>query len=96
MFEFLLQLSEINTLYAIYTGLILGLTLKYLWSYSTEYSTPTSLSIYYNEKRTNSPKIVLRKYRGHSNLLFNWIIQIVRRKDATNDETDSSVYTLYY
>jgi hypothetical protein len=91
MFEFLLELSEMNTLYAIYTGIILGLTLKYLWSWNTDYFTSTSYSNYKDENIINSPLMILKIYRVHSNLLFNWIIQIVRRKETSSDDTDSSV-----
>jgi hypothetical protein len=91
IFEFLVELSEVNTLYAIYTGIILGLALKYFWSLNCEYWESTSFSTYENEKNIHSPTIILKYFRTQSNLLYNWIIQIVRRKKAATDETDSFV-----
>jgi hypothetical protein len=91
IFEFLVELSEVNTLYAIYTGIILGLALKYFWSLNCEYWESTSFSTYENEKNIHSPMIILKYFRTQSNLLYNWIIQIVRRKKAATDETDSFV-----
>lgn len=92
IFEFLIEISEVNTLYAIYTGIILGLALKYFWSLNCEYWETTSFSTYENENCIHSPNIVLKSYSTQSNLLFNWIIQIVRRKKAISDDTDSSVF----
>jgi hypothetical protein len=90
IFEFLVELSEVNTLYAIYTGIILGLALKYFWSLNCEYWESTSFSTYENERSIHSPTIVLKYYSTQSNVIFNWIIQIVRRKKTSSlDETDS-------
>lgn len=91
IFEFLIELSEVNTLYAIYTGIILGLALKYFWSLNCEYWESNSFSTNENEKNIHSPTIVLKYFSTQSNHLFNWIIQIVRRKKASSDETDSFV-----
>jgi hypothetical protein len=91
IFEFLVELSEVNTLYAIYTGIILGLALKYFWSLNGEYWESTSFLTYENEGNIHSTTIVLKYFCIQSNLIVNWIIQIVRRKKATSDETDSFV-----
>jgi hypothetical protein len=90
MFEFLLELSEMNTLSAIYTGIILGLTIKYIWFWNTDCPTSASFSNY-NEENKDSPQLGFKKFRSHSNVLFNWIIQIVRRKEASSDDIDCSV-----
>lgn len=92
MFEFLLELSEMNAPYAIYTGIILSLALKYFWSWNTDSFTSTSISNYKYEKVISSPQLVLKNYRNQSNMLFNWILQIVRRKEAAADDTDYPVY----
>lgn len=93
MFEFLIELTEINTLYAIYTGLIIGLVLKYFWSsLKYEYWDSSSFSNDLNGSKIQSPQIVLKKYSTKSNLLVNWIIQIVRRKETPSDETDIIVF----
>lgn len=92
IFEFLVELSEGNTLYAIYTGIILGLALKYLWSLNGEYWETASFSTINNDSNNHSPKIILKFFCTQSNLLFIWIIQIVRRKKAASDETDSFVF----
>jgi hypothetical protein len=89
IFEFLVELSEVNTLYAIYTGVILGLALKYFWSLNCEYWESSSFLTYENDRNIHSPTIVLKSYCIQSNLIFNWIIQVVRRKKSTLDETDS-------
>jgi hypothetical protein len=91
IFEFLIELSEVNTLYAIYTGVILGLALKYFWSLNCEYWESTSFSTYENDSNPHSPTIILKYFCTQLNLLYNWIIQIVRRKKANTDETDSFV-----
>ncbi|WP_442594029.1 hypothetical protein [Neobacillus sp. D3-1R] len=93
MFEFLLEFSEMNTLDAIYTGIILGLAIKYVWSsIKYEYWDSTSFTHELTGSRIHSPKIILKKYATKSNLLVNWIIQIVRRKENPSDETDSIVF----
>ncbi|HYK75167.1 MAG TPA: hypothetical protein VEV44_18885 [Pseudoneobacillus sp.] len=93
MFEFLMELTEFNTLDAIYTGIILGLAIKYVWSsIKYEYWDSTSFSNDLNGRRIQSPRIVLKNYSTKSNLLVNWIIQIVRRKETPSDETDSIVF----
>jgi hypothetical protein len=91
MFEFLLELSEMNAPYAIYTGIILSLALKYFWSWNNDSFTSTSFSNYKYEKVISSPQLVLKNFRNQSNVLFNWILQIVRRKEAAADDTDCPV-----
>lgn len=96
MLEIILELAEMNTLYALYTGILLGLTLKYFWTWNLDCYSSTSDSYYIDENRIHSPTIVLNKHRSQSNLLFNWIIQIVRRKETSSDATDHFVFLLYH
>ena len=91
MFEFFIELTEINTLYAIYTGIILGLALKYYWSLNCDSWDQTTPTTYTSERKLLSPKIILKNFKNQLNLLYNWIIQIVRRKESTSDEVDSMV-----
>jgi hypothetical protein len=89
MLEFLVELSEINTLYAIYTGLIIGLAFKYLWSLNCEYWESATFTSYKKNNRFQSSHIVLKFFRNQTNSVVIWIIQIVRRKNVFSDESDS-------
>ncbi|MFD2445640.1 hypothetical protein ACFSO7_16895 [Bacillus sp. CGMCC 1.16607] len=87
------ELTELNAIYAIYTGIILSLILKYIWTINFESWEDTSFANQSYEYKKNDHQIILKKFRTKSHLLFIWIIQIVRRKDATSsDETNHSIF----
>jgi hypothetical protein len=91
MIDFIFELAEMNTLYAIYSGLIIGLALKLLWSWNNENLTSTTYFKNSDEKITKSSKIILKINQTRTNPLLTWIIQIVRCKEGLGDETDSCV-----
>jgi type II secretory pathway component PulC len=90
--EFIFELAEMNTLYAIYSGLIIGLAFKLLWSWNHENLTSTTHPKNSNEKITQSSQIVLKINQTRTNPLLTWIIQIVRCKEGLGDESDSSLF----
>lgn len=92
MFEFIFELAEMNTLYAIYSGLIIGLAFKILWSWNHENLSSTTYFNNSDENTTKTSQIVLKNNQTRTNPLLTWIIQIVRRKEGLGDETDSHVF----
>jgi hypothetical protein len=89
MLELFIELSEINSLYAIYAGFIIGLAFKYLWTFNCEHWDSTTFSTYKKNHHIHASHLILRFFRDQTNTMVVWIIQIVRRKNVCSDETDS-------
>jgi hypothetical protein len=88
--EFFTEITEIHTLYCLYSGIILGLIIKYIWSLNTDCTEYRNFRNDSWEANYHGPTIILKIFHTQSNNVVNWIIKMVRRKQATNLETDKS------
>ncbi|WP_066061573.1 hypothetical protein [Neobacillus soli] len=91
MFQLLVDNSDINALTALYISIYLGITLKFLWAWSVEYSFLGSLA---NPADT---KIIhpLLFYRKKSLLIVSFIlkriVKYIRRKECSQDDPEEPV-----
>jgi hypothetical protein len=94
LFQLLIDHSDINALNALYVSIYLGISLKFLWAWSVEYSFIDSLS---NPAKTNiiHPLVLYRKKSGlHGSFILKRIIIYFRRKEYSQDESEEPISLL--
>lgn len=95
MFQLLIDHSDINALNALYVSIYLGITLKFLWAWSVEYSFIGSLS---NPARTKiiHPFVFYRKKSSlHGSFILKRIVIYFRRKEYSQDESEEPISLLF-
>lgn len=90
MLDFLMDASNIPADHAIYVSFILGLTMKFLWTWNIEYSFHDSLND--TDKLDSFTIIPLQHLNNHiqRNPLLIWLKKCARKKDGLGDEPDSN------
>jgi hypothetical protein len=91
LFQLLIDNSDINALNALYVSIYLGITLKYLWAWSVEYSFLGSLS---NPASTEiiHPLVFYRKKSGlNGSFILKRIVIYFRRKEYSQDDTEEPI-----
>jgi hypothetical protein len=95
LFQLLIDHSDINALNALYVSIYLGITLKFLWAWSVEYSFIGSLS---NPAKTNiiHPLVFYRKKSVlHGSFILKRIVIYFRRKEYSQDESEEPISLLF-
>ena len=91
MFQLLIDHSDINALNALYVSIYLGITIKFLWAWSVEYSFIGSLS---NPARTKiiHPLVFYRKKSClHGSFILKRIVIYFRRKEYSQDKSEEPI-----
>lgn len=94
MLEFFLDFTEIYTIYSLYIGLVLGLSLKLLlvWTVNN-----TNIDIFSKSNQftfTISDLQIQRKRRIVPNHLIVWMIKYIRNKTGTGDDSEATLIFL--
>jgi hypothetical protein len=95
LFQLLIDISDINALNALYVSIYLGITLKFLWAWSVEYSFLGSLS---NQARTeiiHPLAFYLKKSCLNGSYILKRIVIYFRRKEYSQDDTEEPISFLY-
>jgi hypothetical protein len=95
LFQVLMDHSDINTLYALYFSIYLGLILKYLWAWGVEYSFIGSLSYTKNTKIIH-PLFFYKKKSGlNGSFILKRIVKYIRRKECSQDDSEEPISFLF-
>lgn len=94
MFQILIDHSDINTLYALYASIYLGLILKYLWIWCVDYTLNGSSSYVKNTKIICPLPLAVEKNGFHGSIILNRIIKYIRRKDCPQDDSEEPISLL--
>ena len=95
MFQLLLDISDITAINALYVSIYLGITIKFLWAWSVEYSFLGSLS---NPARTEiiHPLVLYRKKSClNGSFILKRIVIYFRRKEYSQDDSEKPVSFLF-
>jgi hypothetical protein len=95
LFQLLIDNPDINALNALYVSIYLGITLKFLWAWSVEYSFLGSLS---NPARTEiiHPLVFYRKKSClNGSFILKRIVIYFRRKEYSQDDTEEPISFLF-
>lgn len=89
MIEFLFDISNINIDYTLYVGILLGLTVKFFWLWSSKFkyiqTIDPSSPLHMHQLRP----FMQRTCQMYRNNLLIWIVKYIRRKVIPSDESDS-------
>ncbi len=95
MLDYFLDFANIYTLYSVYTGIILGLSLKLFFDWALK---DANIKIITN-KIEFSLTITDRKLQKKSLITPNdtivWLIRFIRNKTGTGDEKEQSMILLH-
>ncbi|MDR6998271.1 hypothetical protein J2Y67_000699 [Neobacillus niacini] len=95
MFQILIDHSDINTLTALYVSLYLGISLKFLLSWSVKYSFMDSLSNPADTKIIHPIYFYKEKSRLNGNFILKRIVKYIRRKKCSQDDPEDPVSSHY-
>ncbi|WP_342043630.1 hypothetical protein [Bacillus sp. OTU2372] len=94
MFQLLIDLSDINALNALYVSIFLGITIKFLWAWSVEYTFLGSLSESANTK-INYPHVFYRNQNTiNGSFILKRIVKYIRRKECSQDDSEEPISSL--
>ncbi|TWE06018.1 hypothetical protein FB550_10233 [Neobacillus bataviensis] len=94
MFQLLIDLSDINALNALYVSIFLGITIKFLWAWSVEYTFLGSLSESANTK-INYPHVFYRNQISiNGSFILKRIVKYIRRKECSQDDSEEPISSL--
>lgn len=88
MFQLLIDHSEIHALTALYVSIYLGITLKYLWAWSVEYSFIGSLSNPTNTKIVHPLFLYKKKSCLSGSLILKRFVKFIRKKECVKDDSE--------
>jgi hypothetical protein len=91
----LIDNSDINALTALYVSICLGITLKYLWAWSVEYSFIGSLSNPANTKIIHPLFFYRKKSCLNGSYILKRIVKYIRRKECSKDDSEEPVSYLF-
>ncbi|NHM29405.1 hypothetical protein [Neobacillus terrae] len=96
MIQILIDLTDFNTLTALYISIYIGMTIKLLWAWSAESSFLGSITDTANTKIVQPFFYNSEKSNNHSNHILMWIIKYIRRKKSSQDgREEHSSFLLY-
>jgi hypothetical protein len=84
----IIDLTEINTLNALYISLYIGITLKFLWAWNVEYSFLGSLSEPASTKIIHPLFFYKKKSRLNGNFILLRIVKYIRRKKCSQNDSE--------
>lgn len=96
MFQILIDHSDINALNALYVSIYLGITIKFLWAWSIEYSFIGSVSQSANTKIIHPLFFYKKKSRLNRNFILFRIVKYIRRKESSQDDPEEPVFFLIH
>jgi hypothetical protein len=96
LFQILIDNSGINALAALYVSIYIGITLKYLWAWSVEFSFFGSLTNPTNTKIIHSLFFYKKKGRLNGSFILKRIVKYIRRKKCSQDDSEEPVSFLFY
>jgi hypothetical protein len=88
--------SDINALAALYVSIYIGITLKYLWAWSVEYSFLGSLTNPTNTNIIHPLFFYKKKCRLNGSFILKRIVKNIRRKECSQDDSEEPVSFLFY
>jgi hypothetical protein len=88
--------SDINALAALYVSIYIGITLKYIWAWSVEYSFFGSLTNPSNTKFIHPLSFYKKKCRLNGSFILKRIVKYIRRKQCSQDDSEEPVSYLFY
>jgi hypothetical protein len=83
-----IDLTDINTLNALYISIYIGITLKFLWAWNVEYCFLGSLSEPAKTKIVHPLFFYKKKSRLNGNFILIRIVKYIRRKKSSQDESE--------
>lgn len=95
MVEIMMDFSNLPTLYTIYVGLLLGLSVKLIWSWMRKYSYEQSLSRTSRNEVMNISTYEVKKQYIQVSLIQTWLSKIIRRKDCPTDDGSDHLLPLF-
>jgi hypothetical protein len=84
----IIDLTDINTLNALYISIYIGITLKFLWAWNVEYSFLGSLSEPANTKIVHPLFFYKKKSRLNGNFILLRIVKYIRRKKCSQNDSE--------
>ncbi|CRK83742.1 hypothetical protein [Neobacillus massiliamazoniensis] len=88
MFQVLIDHTDINALIALYVSINIGITLKYLWTRSVEYSFMGDISNPENTKITHPLFLYEKKSHLNGSLILNRIVKHIRKKECPKNDSE--------
>jgi len=90
VYEIISDLTNISTIYTFYASFLLSLTIKYIWTWHIEYDfIETACAPSSKVNITLSTPSILQIYEWRSNSLLGWIARYIRRKESSDDDSES-------
>jgi hypothetical protein len=91
LFQLLVDNSDINALTALYVSIYLGITLKFLWAWSVEYTFIGSLSNPADTKIIHPLVFYRKKSCLNGSFILKRIVKYIRRKDCSPDDSEEPI-----
>lgn len=91
MFQMIIDFMDINTLYALYISISIGITLKFFWAWNVKYSFLDSLSNPANTKIIHPLSFYRKKRRLNRNFILIRIVKYIRRKKYSKDDAEGPI-----
>lgn len=89
LLEYILDFTNIYTVYSLYAGILIGLSLKLLLVWTLKNTNIDLITNKVEFSLTINDLQIQKKSRIIPNQLLIWIIKFIRNKTGTNDETDT-------
>jgi hypothetical protein len=96
LFQILIDNSDINAFAALYVSIYIGITLKYLWALSVEYSFFGSLTNPANTKIIHQLFFYKKRCQLNGSFILRRIVKYIRRKACSQDDSEKPVSLLFY
>jgi len=87
----LLDLSDINTLNALYISISIGISLKFLWAWKVKYHFMDSVSDSANAKVIHHGSVYKVTNRLTPNFILRRIVKYIRRKKYSQDDAEEPI-----
>ena len=91
LFDFLLDTANLQTDYTLYAGILLGLTVHFLWIWNIDDKFVHSIYSTSDVHIEATSPLLRMERQMHGNILLLWIIKYIRRKESPGDEPNHSI-----
>jgi hypothetical protein len=95
LFQILIDNSDINAIAALYVSIYIGIILKYIWTWSVEYSFIDSQTNPANTKIVHPFFLYKKKCRLTGSIILNRIVKYIRKKECSKDDSEEPVSSLF-
>ena len=91
MYQLLIEITDSNTLEALYLSLYFGVIIKILWAWNVEYCFMGSISEPAHTKINHPFCLYKKKSSLNRNIILIRIVKYIRRKESSQDDTEEPI-----